>query len=84
MKHVLVAVGVLAFVCVAVPAQTEDAKPGPKLKTWDAWIGDWTWVDIRRDDSVRSGDRVNRRSRSNPPPGVVCAEGGGTTRSQWR
>jgi hypothetical protein len=43
MKHMLVALGVLGFVCAATAAvQAQEAKPGPEHKKLEYFVGDWT------------------------------------------
>ena len=44
MKYMLVALGVLGFVCAATPVQAQE-----DLKKLDVWVGDWTWVDMVKD-----------------------------------
>lgn len=51
MKHMLVVVGVLGFVCAAATAQAQE-----DLKRLDVWVGEWTWVDMVKESP--SGDEV--------------------------
>ncbi len=50
MKRMLVAFGVLGFVCAA--AQAQEAKPGPELKKLDVWLGEWSYeVEVKESPS---------------------------------
>jgi len=53
MKHMLVALGVLGFVCGATPVQAQE-----DLERLDVWVGDWTWVDMVKDSPSGDASKV--------------------------
>lgn len=56
MKHMLVAIGVLGFLCLApTAARPEEASPGAKLKGFDVWLGDWVVEEQGKD--LSSGEQ---------------------------